>query len=141
MPHTIPTLASEVRLPVMRLARRLRQQRADHGLSFGAVSVLATLDRRGPLTPGELAASEGVRPPSMTRTLACLADAGYVTRTTDPEDRRSSVVSLTASARELLREDRRRRDEWMADRLAALAPADRLALQRALPILEELASS
>lgn len=125
----------------MRLARRLRQQRADHGLSFGSLSVLATLDRLGPLTAGELASHEGVRPPSMTRTLAHLGEAGYVARTPDPHDRRSSIVSITEPARELLHEDRRRRDEWLSDRIAALDPERREALVRALPILEELAAS
>ncbi len=135
------TVASDARLAVMRLARRLRQQRGDHGLSFGSLSVLATLDRLGPLTAGELASHEGVRPPSMTRTLGCLADAGYVTRTPDPDDRRSSIVSITDPAHDLLHEDRRRRDEWLSDRIAALAPERREALVRALPILEELAAS
>lgn len=135
------TLASDARLAVMRLARRLRQQRADHGLGFGSLSVLATLDRLGPLTPGELASHEGVRPPSMTRTLACLNESGFVTRTPDPHDRRSSIVTLTDPARELLHEDRRRRDEWLSDRIAALDPEHREAIVRALPILEELAAS
>lgn len=141
MPTTSPTLSSDVRLAVMRLARRLRLQRADHGLGFGAVSVLATLDRHGPATAGELAASEGVSPPSMTRTLACLQEGGYVTRATDPRDRRSSVVSLTPAARELVQEDRRRRDEWLTERLADLGPEDRAALVRVLPVLEGLAAS
>ena len=138
MPTT--TLPSDLRMAVGRLSRRLRQQRADHGLGFGAVSVLATLDRRGPATPGELAASERVSPPSMTRTLACLAEAGYVTRETDPRDRRSSVVSITEAARELLHEDRRRRDQWLADRIAALDPDTRAALVHLIPVLEDLAS-
>src|SRR4051794_25527946 len=63
-------LASDLRTTVMRLARRLRQQRSDTSLSLGQIAALGTLDRHGPMTPGELAAHERVQPPSMTRIVA-----------------------------------------------------------------------
>lgn len=125
----------------MRLARRLRQQRAGHGLGFGQLSVLATLDRHGAMTAGELAGHEQVRPPSMTRTLGCLHAAGYVTRTVSEADRRQVVVDITPAARELLREDRRRRDQWLSARLHELEPEQLAALAAAVPVLEVLASS
>ena len=134
-------LAHDLRLAVMRLARRARQQRGDHGLGLGQLSALAALDRHGPMTAGALAGHEQVRPPSMTRTLAALADGGYVDRTTDPDDARHLVVSLTDRARTLLREDRRRRDEWLAAQLTRLDPEDRAVLRAALPVLEVLADS
>jgi DNA-binding MarR family transcriptional regulator len=125
----------------MRLARRLRQERGDHGLGLGQLSVLATLHREGPRTPGELASAEGVRPPSMTKTLAVLAEGGYITRTPDPVDRRQVVIDLTDAAHRLLHEDRRRRDEWLSARLRALSPDERAAVAAALPVLEVLAES
>lgn len=132
-------LAHDLRLAVMRLARRLRSQRADHGLGLGQLAALATLERCGPMTAGSLAAHEQVRPPSMTRTLAALAEGGYVERTPDPADRRQVLVSLTTSARALLREDRRRREEWLAEALRDLAPHDRAAIVAVLPVIEGLA--
>jgi DNA-binding MarR family transcriptional regulator len=142
-PSTAATtdLAHELRLAVMRLSRRLRQERADHGLPLGQLSVLATLDRLGPLTPGALAQHEQVRPPSMTKVLANLAEAGYVDRVTDPADGRQQLISITARARRLIREDRRRREEWLATLLVALEPEQRAALHAALPVLEVLADS
>ena len=140
-PAVTADLAHDLRLAVMRLARRARQQRADHGLGLGQLSALATLDRLGPMTAGALAAHEQVRPPSMTRTLAHLAEGGYVDRATDPGDGRHLVVSLTDRARTLLREDRRRRDEWLAALLLRLDPEDRAVLRAALPVLEVLADS
>ncbi len=74
-------LSADLRISVMRLARRLRAERADHGLTLNQMSVLAVLDRHGPLTPSELAAHEGIRPPSMTKTVQCLLEGGYVDRT------------------------------------------------------------
>jgi len=132
-------LAHDLRLAVMRLARRLRSQRADHGLGLGQLAALATLERLGPMTPGALAGHEQVRPPSMTKTLAALLEGGYVERTPDPVDRRQVLVSPTPRASALLREDRRRRDEWLAEVLRDLPPADRAAVAAALPVLERLA--
>lgn len=140
-PAVTADLAHDLRLAVMRLARRVRQERADHGLGLGQLSALAALDRHGPMTAGALAAHEQVRPPSMTRTLEKLAEGGYVARTADPHDGRQVVVSLTDSARTLLREDRRRRDEWLAALLLELDAADRALLSAALPVLEVLADS
>lgn len=134
-------LAHDLRLATMRLARRLRQQRADHGLPLGQLSVLATLDRLGPLTPGALAQHEQVRPPSMTKVLAALATGGWIDRVADPTDGRQQLVSLTPQARRLLLEDRRRRDEWLAALLIDLTPDQRAALAAALPVLEVLADS
>ena len=140
-PAVTADLAHDLRLAVMRLARRVRQQRGDHGLGLGQLSALAALDRHGPMTAGALAAHEQVRPPSITRTLAALAEGGYVERTADPDDGRQVVVSLTDSARSLLREDRRRRDEWLAALLLDLDADDRARLRAALPVLEVLADS
>jgi len=140
-PAVTADLAHDLRLATMRLARRLRQQRADHGLPLGQLSVLATLDRCGPLTPGALAQHEQVRPPSMTKVLANLADGGWIDRVPDPHDGRQQLVSLTDAARTLLYEDRRRRDEWLAQHLLGLDRDQRAALRAALPVLEVLADS
>ncbi|MFN8167847.1 MAG: MarR family transcriptional regulator [Candidatus Nanopelagicales bacterium] len=140
-PAVTADLAHDLRLAVMRLSRRLRQQRADHGLPLGQLSALATLDRLGPLTPGALAQHEQVRPPSMSKVLANLADAGLVDRVADPSDGRQQLVSLTPKAHKLLREDRRRRDEWLAALLLDLDADERATLAAALPVLEVLAES
>src|SRR5437016_6228901 len=80
-------LAVRLRLAVTRLNRRMRQQ-AESGLSPSAQSALATIDRHGAPSLGELAAHEGVRPPSITATVAALEVQGLVVRAPDPSDRR-----------------------------------------------------
>lgn len=134
-------LASELRTTVMRLARRLRAQRSDTSLSLGQLAVLGTLDRHGPLTPGELAAHERVQPPSMTRMVAALEMAGLVTRTDHPTDGRQVLVAVAPPGLELLRADRRRRDAWLAQRMRALDPADLEILRAAADVLNRLADS
>jgi len=135
-------LASELRISVMRLRRRLANERhPDNKLSMNAMAVLGELYRTGDLTVGELAAHERVRPPSMTRTVTCLEEGGYVTRRSHETDRRQVLVSLSESGRTTLLADRRRRDEWLAQLLRGLTPDERAVLRQAAPILERLASS
>lgn len=134
-------LASALRMSVMRMARRLRAQRADLSLTLTQMATLATLERHGPLTPSALAEHENVQPPSMTRVLAALEEHGLVQREPHPTDGRQHVVSITRQAVEMLQEDRRRRDAWLALRLAELTAGERARLRAAAPVLERLAHS
>ena len=122
----------------MRLARRLRNERSDSALTLTQLAALATLERHGAMTPGELAAHERVQPPSMTRVLAVLEDGGLVARAPHPTDGRQAVLSVADRGRELLRADRRRREEWLARRLGELPPADVAALRAAVDVLDRL---
>jgi DNA-binding MarR family transcriptional regulator len=141
MTTTDTALASELRTTVMRLARRLRNQRAETSLSLGQIAALGSLDRHGPMTPGELAGHERVQPPSMTRILATLEIAGLVTRVPHPTDRRQVVMEVSPAGKAMLHDDRRRRDAWMAQRMRDLTPDEREILRRAATVLDKLADS
>jgi DNA-binding MarR family transcriptional regulator len=135
-------LASELRLSVMRLRRRLSGERhPDNVLSIGSMAVLGCLFRNGDLTVGELAGHERVQPPSMTRAVNALEEHGYLTRRPHDTDGRQVVVSLSDLGRTTVLADRARRDAWLARRLRELTPDERETLRRAAPILEHLASS
>jgi DNA-binding MarR family transcriptional regulator len=134
-------LSSALRVSVMRLARRIRLERSSEDLSLNQLSVLGTLLRSGELTLGELASIERVKPPSITRTVNCLVDVGLIVRRPHATDGRQVMVDLTDQAREVLAEDRRRRDLWLAQRLDELSAADRLLLLRVAPLLDLLAVS
>jgi len=136
--RTDTELASALRMSVMRLARRLRAHRLDSGLSLTQLAALATLERHGAMTPRELADHEKVQPPSVTRVIAELEGRKLATRTPHPTDRRQHIVAPTPAGRALLREDRRRREVWLARQLAALTPDERAVLRAAAPVLERL---
>ncbi len=135
-----PGLAAQLRMSVMRLGRRLRQQRADDNLTPSQIAALATLDRTGALTLAELAAQEHVQPPSMHRIAGALVDLGLVTRTPHPTDKRQVLFAVTPEGARLLAEDRKRRDAWLWSRLSALTPEEVATLRAAAPILERLAT-
>ena len=138
-------LASALRISVSRLARRLRAERAVHGLqpelSDTQLGALATLERHGAMTPGELAEHEKVQPPSMTRVIAVLEERSLVMRAPHATDRRQVVLTVTAAGTEVVQQSRRLREAWLARRLRELTPQERAKLRAAAPILERLSQS
>jgi DNA-binding MarR family transcriptional regulator len=130
-------LAGRLRLAVTRLNRRLRQQ-GESGLSPSGFSALATIARRGPLPLGELAAHEGVKPPSITATVAALEAQELVTREPDATDRRVTRVAATPRGRLRLMRSRSRKTAYLAARLAGLDEHRLQVLDEAATILEEL---
>jgi DNA-binding MarR family transcriptional regulator len=130
-------LAARLRLVVMRLGRRLRQQAGDD-LSPTLISALVTIERHGPLTLGRLAALERVKRPSVTRIVAGLEKRGLVACEVDSTDRRVRVVAVTATARRLLRDSRTRKTAYLARHLRELPGGDIDALAAAVGVLERL---
>lgn len=87
------------------------------------------------MTPGALAIRERVRPPSMTRVIASLADMGFVDRAPHPIDGRQVLVSVPESGAELVKAARRARQEWLAERLATLNRSERDILRSAADLM------
>ncbi|SCY49235.1 DNA-binding transcriptional regulator, MarR family [Microbacterium sp. LKL04] len=131
--------ASDFRMATFRLARRLRSQRAVDTMSDGQFAVLAGLKVHGPHTLGELAERERVSAPSMNRTVNCLEELGYLSRTPDENDRRKVVIDLTESGRDVVVETVRRRDSWLEHAFEELSPAQRETLAEAAAIMQEVA--
>ncbi len=128
-------LASDLSLAVMRLARQLRFRRPQSPVTLSQLSALATLGKDGAMTPGALAVRERVRPPSMTRVIASLAELGLVDRTPHPVDGRQVLVSVSAAGAELLETERRASREWLAQRLATLNDTQRDTLRIAADLM------
>jgi DNA-binding MarR family transcriptional regulator len=133
----VPDLAGRLRLVIARTARRLRQE-AGVELSPSLSAALATIERHGPMTPSEVAVRERIQRPTVTRILVRLEQAGLASRTPDPHDRRSSLVSATPAGRALIDELRTRKTAYLARRLEDLDPEDRAVLERAAAVLERM---
>lgn len=135
-------LAAALRVSVARLTRRLRSERdPDNELSLGQVSVLGELFRNGECSIGALAAHERVQPPSMTRTVNCLEEEGYVVRRRHETDGRQVLITLADKGTQTLNADRRRRDAWLARQLRELTVEERSVLRQAAPLIEGLAQA
>ena len=136
---TISDLASQLRPPLLRLTRMVRNQRVDTSVTLAHISAMATLKKRGPMSAGELAACERVQPPSMTKVIADLEQRGLVQRAAHPDDKRSAILAITVQGRELLDSERRSRDLWLSQRLKLLTPEERAIVRSVIPILDKLA--
>jgi DNA-binding MarR family transcriptional regulator len=132
------SLGGQLRLAVLRLSRRLRQQAAG-GITPSQLSALSTVAKRGEISLGELAGVERIAPPTMTRIVARLEEKGWLERRVDAADRRVAKVAVSESGRLLLDETRSRRDAFLAARLQKLSPEELDIVERAVPLLERLA--
>jgi DNA-binding MarR family transcriptional regulator len=130
-------LASELRLIVGRLIRRMR---AEGRLPLAHLAVLGRLDRGGATTVSALATAERVRPQSMSQTVSELEGDALVSRRPDPTDRRQLLVELTESGHTTLAAERRQREGWLARAIAEdLSATEQAALEAALEPLRRLA--
>ncbi len=130
-------VATRLRVAVNRLQRKLRQQSLE-GLSPAQASALGTVNRLGRPTLGELAALEQVQPPSMTRIVANLADAGMVVRETDATDRRSVRVRITPAGARALERIRTAKNAFLLRRLGDLSADEQRRAEDLVGLLEHL---
>jgi DNA-binding MarR family transcriptional regulator len=130
-------VASRLRIAINRMQRRLRQQ-ALAGLSPAQASALGTVSRLGSPTLGELASTEQVQPPTMTKIVASLADAGMVTRVTDDSDRRSARVRVTPAGTRALERIRTLKNAFLVRRLSELSPEEQLRAADLVELLEHI---
>ncbi|MCW2944650.1 MAG: MarR family transcriptional regulator [Actinoallomurus sp.] len=133
-------LASRLRMTFGRLNRRVRQ----HGpqtLTSSQASTLASVEALGPVRLGDLAGHEGVTAPTQSRLVASLENHGLLRRTPDTEDRRATLLVITAQGRRQLEQLRNERSAFLVERLGTLSAEQRTALVAALNALEALAES
>lgn len=131
------TIAARLNLIVGRLMRTIRQHAAA-GLTPSQLSALVTVDERGPLRISALATQESLGAPAATRVVASLEEAGLVTRSSDPDDKRASLITLTKVGNETLKSLRKERATGLGAQLDALSESERRLLERALPVLEKI---
>ena len=131
-------MATRLHATSIRLLRALRREDDGSGLSAPRLSALSVVAFGGPLSLAELAAAEQVRPPTMSRIVDYLVEAGLVTRETAPGDRRSVRITATDTGRTLMEAGRERRVRALVARLEGLSVSERRALARGVEILEQV---
>jgi DNA-binding MarR family transcriptional regulator len=130
-------LPTRLRLAIMRLARRLRQQ-AEPDMTPSMLSAMANIEYRQPVTLGDLAEAERVTPPTMTKIVGRLEEAGLVKRVVDTADRRIQRVSLTRDGVKLIARNRSRKNAYLARKLRKLEPDEVSKLEEAVGVIEKI---
>jgi DNA-binding MarR family transcriptional regulator len=131
--------SARLRAAIGKLSRRLRPTVAGSGLTPSQTAVLFAVVRLGRVGLSELAEAESLNPTMLSRVTAQLCDAGLIRRSADPDDRRSAFVEASAAGRRLRERIHRERAQALSAHVQELDEAQRRALWRALPVLEELA--
>ena len=132
-------LAGTLRVQLGSLNRRLREQSRVGDLTASQKSVLLRLERDGPATPSLLARGECVKPQSMGATVAALEQAGLITGSPDPTDRRQTILALTPACLERIAASRSAREDWLFRAIQAkLTPSEQEQLASALVLLDRL---
>jgi DNA-binding MarR family transcriptional regulator len=134
-----PELVADGLRPVLlRLARELRKETEQLGVTARQATLLWLVKRSPGLSLAELAAEEGISPPALSGHVDRLERAGLIARVRSSEDRRRVGLRLTEDGARLLRRIRARRTTWLTTRLGVLEPAELAAVEAALPALGRL---
>jgi len=131
-------VAAKLRPVLLRLARELRQETEQLGITARQATLLWLVKRRPGLSLAELAAEEGISPPALSGHVDRLERAGLIERVRSSEDRRRVGLRLTDDGARLLRRVRARRTTWLADRLGSLEATELEAIESAIPALASL---
>ena len=126
-------LADKLHSAAIHLLRKLRREDESSGLNAPRLSALSVIVFGGPLSLGDLAAAEQVRPPTMTRIVNALEVQGLVTKQRDETDGRSIRLAATSAGKALLMEGRKRRVDALAKQIASLSADDQRCSQRGQP--------
>lgn len=138
-PPTAGEIAAHLRTTVSALVRGTR---AVDQLAPAPASVLDLLDRRGPMTTADLAASRQVRHQTMAVIVKELTNAGFLDTEADPADARKKILTLTAAGQAALDADRRLRLAALAEAVdEALDEDERRDLARALDLIDRITRS
>ena len=132
------TIAAELRPVLLRLARELRKETEQLGITSRQATLLWLVKRSPGLSLAELAAEEGISPPAMSGHVDRLEKAGLLNRLRSTNDRRRVGLRLTDEGERLMRRVRARRTTWLADRLRTLEPEALESIELALPALLRL---
>jgi len=123
---------------LLRLARELRKETEQLGITARQATLLWLVKRSPGLSLAELAADEGISAPAMSGHVDRLERAGLLERVRSSDDRRRVGLRLTEEGERLMRRVRARRTTWLADRLKALEPSELEAVELAIPALVRL---
>lgn len=135
------TLADQLHSAAIQLLRHLRRQDDATGISAPRLSALSVVVFGGPLTLGQLAAAEQVRPPTMTRIVTGLEKDGLVTRQGDAEDGRLTQIHATARGQKVLAAGRARRVESLAASVKGLSKRELAELDQGVRVLKGMIGS
>ncbi|MFJ6503336.1 MarR family winged helix-turn-helix transcriptional regulator [Streptomyces sp. NPDC091879] len=141
-PENFPEALSDALAGLQRLIRRRLRGGTDGPQLRGAeIDLLRLVAERPGLGVSEAAKKLYLAGNSVSTLVNQLVRDGYLIRETDPADRRAARLLTTPAADTRLRDWRQRRAVLVRRQVDRLDPAERAALEAALPALHQLAAN
>jgi DNA-binding MarR family transcriptional regulator len=131
-------VANQLRPVLLRLARELRQETEQLGITSRQVTLLWLIRANPGMSLRELAAEERISAPALSGHVDRLEKASLLERVRDENDRRRVGLTLTNEGERLLKRVRARRTSWLADRLKGLDDDELAAIDAAVEPLGRL---
>jgi DNA-binding MarR family transcriptional regulator len=131
-------VADRLHSAAIHLLRRVRKQDAAMGEGPARLSALSVLVFGGPASLGELAAAEGVKPPTMTRIVSGLEESGLAERSSDANDSRRVRIHATAKGARLMQKGREARIRYMGELFTRLSEDEMKSLAQAAELMERV---
>ena len=131
-------LADQLHSAAIHLLRQLRKEDDVSGLSAPRLSALSVVVFGGPVTLGQPARAEQVRPPTMTKIVTGLENDGLVERKADSSDRRLTRIVATAKGQRILVEGRARRVKSLTRAVEQLNEVELARLDRGIQVFQKL---
>lgn len=131
-------LANDLRPVVLRVARQLRKETEQFGVTSRQATLLYLVQQSPGLTLRALAEAEAISAPALSGHIDRLESAGLLVRVRSEVDRRRVGLELTSEGNRLLRSIRERRTAWLAEQLEGLKPEELRTVEAAIEPLRKL---
>lgn len=135
-PPETAAIADRLHSAAIHLLRQVRKQDGASGEGPARLSALSVLVFGGPMTLGQLAAAEQVKPPTMSRIVTGLEQSRLAERKADSKDARRVKIHATSRGKRLLHQGRQRRIEYLASHLGQFTREELDVLDGAIKLLE-----
>jgi DNA-binding MarR family transcriptional regulator len=135
---SLPDAARDLNSAAIHLLRGMRAVDRASGLTPARLSALSVLVFGGPCTLGQLARTEDVSGPTMTRIVDGLVNLALASREAHPDSARQVLISATDNGLDLMHRAADRRVEVIVAALRSLPTEQRRAVVTAAPALRDL---
>jgi len=131
-------IAQSLHSAAIRVLRSVRGADRSSSLNAARLSALSVVVYGGPMTLGQIAEAEQVRPPTMTRIIQALEEQGLIEKRRDQRDRRNVYLSATRRGKRVLIEARNRRIQMLAQSVEGLESVEKKILLAAIDVVTKM---
>ncbi|MEI7847910.1 MAG: MarR family transcriptional regulator [Chloroflexota bacterium] len=109
------------------------------GLSMPQISILMQLHHKGPCGMSQISERFDITAAAASQLVDKLVQAGYLSRTEDPTDRRAKTLTLSTKGSDLIKQGNEQRYHWLDNLAETLSAQEQAKINEALTLLTNAA--